>query len=143
MDKKYFNILIFSQEISKTLHLKIRKESIKVASSLLAFVLLSTTFVFCDYIQIKKRIFTLDQERQEVQVRRSQIQLLSVRIGDLEKQLSKMKDFDKRIRIVANLERGEEAIPFIGMGGLSPSVIQNKLKEEKDGSFGSNPYPLP
>ncbi len=133
MEKKYFNILIFGQEISKTIHLKIRKEAVKVTSSLLAFVLLSTTFFFCDYIQIKKKIFTLDQERQGVQVRRSQIQLLSVRIEDLENQLSKMKDFDRRIRIVANLERGQETIPFIGMGGLSPSVIQGKLKEEKEG----------
>lgn len=133
MEKKYFNILIFSQEISKAIHLKIRKEAIKITSSLLAFVLLSTAFLFCDYIQIKKKIFTLDQERQGVQVRRSQIQLLSVRIEDLENQLSKMKDFDRRIRIVANLERGQETIPFIGMGGLSPSVIQGKLKEEKEG----------
>jgi len=133
MEKKYFNILIFSQEIFKTLHLKIRKEAIKVTSSLLAFALLSTTFLFCDYIQVKKKIFSINRERQEVQVRRSQIQLLSARIGGLEKQLSKMKDFDRRIRIVANLERGQETIPFIGMGGLSPSVIQGKLKEEKEG----------
>jgi hypothetical protein len=133
MEKKYFNILIFGQEISKTIHLKIRKETIKVTSSLLAFALLSTTFLFCDYIQVKKKIFTLNRERQEVQVRRSQIQLLSARIGDLEKQLSKMKDFDRKIRIVANLERGQETIPFIGMGGLSHSVIQGKLKEEKEG----------
>ncbi len=133
MGKKYFNILIFGQEISKTMHLKIRKEAVKVTSSLLAFVLLSTTFLFCDYIQIKKKIFVLDQERQEVEFRRSQIQLLSVRIGDLENQLSKMKDFDRRIRIVANLERGQDTIPFIGMGGLSPSAIQEKLKGEKEG----------
>src|SRR4030042_1054028 len=112
MEKKYFNILIFSQEISKTRHLKMRKETIKIGSSLLVFALLSTMFLFCDYIQVKKKIFSLNQERQEVQVRRSQIQLLSVRIGDLEEQLSKMKDFDRRIRIIANLERGQDTTPF-------------------------------
>ena len=143
MEKRYFDILILSQGISKTIHLKIRKEAVKVFSSLLAFALLSTTFLFCDYIQIKKKIFALDQERQEVQVRRLQIQLLSVRIGDLEKQLSKMRDFDRRIRIVANLERGQETIPFIGMGGFSPSVIQGRLNEEKNGSFESNPHTFP
>ena len=143
MEKKYFNILIFSQEISKTIHLKIRKETIKVTSSLLAFALLSTTFLCCDYIQLNKKIFSLNRERQEAQVRRSQIQLLSAQIENLEEQLSKMKDFDRRIRIIANLERGQETIPFIGMGGFSHSIIQGKLKEEKDGSFVSNLYPLP
>jgi len=132
MEKEYFNVLIFSEENSKTRHLKMHKETIKIGSSLLVFALLSTMFLFCDYIQVKKKIFSLNQVRQEVQVRRSQIQLLSARIGDLEEQLSKMKDFDRRIRIIANLERGQDTTPFIGMGGLSPSLIQEKLKEEKE-----------
>jgi hypothetical protein len=45
-----------------------------------------------------------------------------------------LKDFDRRIRIIANLEKGQESIPFIGMGGFSPSVTQEKLKEEPKGS---------
>jgi cell division protein FtsL len=143
MEKEYFDILIFSQEDSKTRHLKMRKDTIKIGSSLLVFVLLSTLFLFCDYIQVKKKILFLNQVRQEVQVRRSQIQLLSARIGDLEEQLSKMKDFDRRIRIIANLERGQDTTPFIGTGGFSPSVVQRMSKEEKDGSFGLNSYSLP
>ncbi len=43
-----------------------------------------------------------------------------------------MKDFDRKIRIIANLEKGEEATSFMGMGGPSPSDIREKLKVEKD-----------
>ena len=50
----------------------------------------------------------------------------------MEKQLSKLKDFDKKIRIIANLERSQESTPFMGMGGPSPSDIREKLKGEKD-----------
>jgi hypothetical protein len=134
MEKEYFNILIFSQEISQTRHLRIRKEAIKIGSSLLAFALLSTLFLFFDYMQVKKKTFSLSQVRQEVDIQRFQIQLLATQIETLEEQLSKMKDFDRRIRIIANLERSQETIPFIGIGGISPPKTEGKLKAEKDGS---------
>jgi len=132
LDKEYFTILIFGHKTSKTRHLKIRKKTVKISLYLCAFVLLSTTFFFCDYIQVKKKAFELSQLRQETQSQRSQIQFFSARIEDLEKQLSKLKDFDKKIRIIANLEKGQEVIPLMGMGGPSPSDIREKLKKEKD-----------
>jgi murein DD-endopeptidase MepM/ murein hydrolase activator NlpD len=50
----------------------------------------------------------------------------------MEKQLSKLKDFDKRIRIIANLEKGQETPLLMGMGGPSPSDVREKLRAEKD-----------
>ena len=132
MDKEYFNVLIFGHKTSRIRHLKIHKKSLKVALYLLAFALLSTTFFFCDYIQVRKRSFELNRLQQEAQAQKSQIHFFSARIEDLEKQLSKLKEFDKKIRIIANLERGQEAVGFMGMGGPSPSDIREKLKTEKD-----------
>lgn len=132
MDKEHFNILIFGHKTSKTRHLKIRKKTVKISFYLIGFALLSTTFFFCDYIQVKKKAFELGRLRQETQNQRSQIQFFSARIEDLEKQLSKLKDFDKKIRIIANLERGQETTASMGMGGPSPSDIRDKLKKEKD-----------
>lgn len=132
LDKEYFNILIFGHKTSKTHHLKIRKKTVKISFYLIGFALLSTTFFFCDYIQVKKKAFELSRLRQETQNQRSQIQFFSARIEDLEKQLSKLKEFDKKIRIIANLERGQETTASMGMGGPSPSDIREKLKKEKD-----------
>lgn len=132
LDKEYFTILVFGHKTSKTRHLKIRKKTVKISLYLCAFVLLSTTFFFCDYIQVKKKAFELNRLRQETQNQRSQIQFFSARIEDMEKQLSKLKDFDKKIRIIANLEKGQEVAAFMGMGGPSPSDIREKLKKEKD-----------
>jgi murein DD-endopeptidase MepM/ murein hydrolase activator NlpD len=132
LDKEYFNILIFGHKSSKTRHLRIHKKTFKIVLYLLAFALLSTTFLFCDYIQVKKKAFELGRLREETQTQKFQIHFFSARIEDLEKQLSKLKDFDKRIRIIANLERGQETSPFMGMGGPSPSDIREKLRIEKD-----------
>jgi murein DD-endopeptidase MepM/ murein hydrolase activator NlpD len=132
VDKEYFNVLIFGHKTSKMRHLKIHKKTVKVALYLLAFAVLSTTFFFCDYIQVRKKAFELGRLRQEAQAQKSQIHFFSARIEDLEKQLSKLKEFDKKIRIIANLERGQDVTPFMGMGGPSSSDIREKLKAEKD-----------
>ncbi len=132
MDKENYNILIFGPKTSKTRHLKIRKKTFKVTLYLLAFALLSTTFFFCDYIQVKKKVFELNRLRQETQTQKSQIHFFSSKIEDLEKQLSKLKDFDKKIRILANLERGQETTSLMGLGGPSPSDIRDKLKGDRN-----------
>jgi len=132
LDKEHYNILIFGHKTSKTRHLQIRKKTVKILFYLSGFALLSTTFFFCDYIQVKKKAFELGRLRQETQNQRFQIQFFSARIEDLEKQLSKLKEFDKKIRIIANLEKGQETTPSMGMGGPSPSDIRDKLKREKD-----------
>jgi murein DD-endopeptidase MepM/ murein hydrolase activator NlpD len=132
LDKDYFNILIFGHKTSKTRHLRVRKRAFKVALYLLGFALLSTTFFFCDYIQVKKKVFELNRLRHEAQTQKSQIYFFSSKIEDLERQLSKLKDFDKKIRIIANLEKGQDGTPFMGMGGPSPSDVREKMKGEKD-----------
>jgi murein DD-endopeptidase MepM/ murein hydrolase activator NlpD len=132
LDKDYFNILVFGQKTSKTRHLRIHKKTFKIALYLVGFSFLSTIFFFCDYIQVRKKSFELSQLRQETQNQKSQIHFFSSKIEDLEKQLSKLKDFDKKIRIIANLEKGQETASFMGMGGPSPSDVREKLKAEKD-----------
>lgn len=37
-----------------------------------------------------------------------------------------MREIDQKIRVIANLERGQETLPFIGMGGSSFSVTRTK-----------------
>jgi hypothetical protein len=64
--------------------------------------------------------------RQQSQIQKSHIQLFSAKIEDLEKKLSRLKNIDQKIRIIANLERGPETLPFIGMGGSSFSVTRAK-----------------
>jgi murein DD-endopeptidase MepM/ murein hydrolase activator NlpD len=132
LDKEYFNILIFAQKTAKTRQLTVSKKTFKILGYLFTVSLLFAIFFFCDYIQVKKKHFELNQLHQEMQSQESQIQFYSSRIGDLEKQISKLKDFDKKIRIFANLERGQETPPSMGMGGPSPSDIRERLKTEKD-----------
>jgi hypothetical protein len=134
MDKDCFNILVFGHTNFGIRSLRIQKETFKIFFCLLLFFHFSVIFFLCDYIQIKKKALLLNQLHQESQIQRSQIQLFSAKIEELEEKLVKLKHIDMRIRTIANLERGHEVIPFIGMGGPSPSVTHDKLKEEPKGN---------
>jgi hypothetical protein len=137
MEKEYFNILIMGHTTFGIRRLRIRKERLKIGVYLLAFLLLSVTFFFCDYIQVRKKTYLLNQLRQEAQIRNSHIQLFTAKVEELEKRLTKLKGFDKRIRTIANLEGGEKTTSFIAMGGSPSSRIRGTLgdgensKEEK------------
>ncbi len=133
MDKDYINILIFGHSTFGIRRLRIRKERLRMAGCLFIFLQLSLTFFFCDYVQVRKKTFFLNQLRQESQIQKSHIQLFATRVEELEKNLSRLKDIDQRIRIIANLERGQETLPFIGMGGLPSSEAQEKLREVRNG----------
>ncbi len=132
MDQDHITILIFGHKTSKTRHLKIRKKTIKIGFYLFAFAILSVTFFFCDYIQVKKKAYEVARLRQQTEIQRSQIHFFSSKIEELEKQVSKLKDFDKRIRIIANLDKSQDSTPVMGLGGPSPSDLREKLKGEKD-----------
>jgi hypothetical protein len=131
MDKDYVNILVFGHPTFGIRRLRIKKDTFRIGAYLLVFLQLSITFFLCDYIQVRKKTFFLNQLRHESQIQKSHIQLFATRVEELEKNLSRLKDIDQRIRIMANLERGQETLPFIGMGGSSPTVTGEKLKGPK------------
>ncbi len=132
MDKEYFNILILGHTTFGIRRLRIRRERFKIGIYLLAFLMLSITFFLCDYIQVRKKTFQLNQLRQEAQVQKSHIQLFSTKVEDLEKKLTRLKEFDRRIRTIANLEGSGKTTSFIAMGGSSSPGIQEKNEDEGD-----------
>lgn len=136
MDKDYLNIIIFSHTTFGVRRLRVGKETFKTLLYLLIFFQLVLTFLWCDYIQVKRNTSTLNQLRHEAMVQKSHTQLFSTKIEELEKQLSKLKDYDRRIHTIANLEKGQEVASFIGVGGTSPSgntwALKQQPKEVKD-----------
>lgn len=133
MEKEYITILFFGHHTSTTRQLKISKRSIKIFLHLSGFILLIGVFFLSDYIQVKKRAFDVSRLRQEMKGQTSQIHFFLAKVEQLERQLSGLKDFDRRIRIIANLEKGGQGTaPLMGIGGPSPSDIREKLKERED-----------
>src|SRR4030042_2432397 len=84
MDKDYINILVFGHTTFGIRRLRIKKESFRMATYLLVFFQFSITFFFCEYVQVRKKTFLLNQLRQESQIQKVHIHLFSAKIEDLE-----------------------------------------------------------
>jgi murein DD-endopeptidase MepM/ murein hydrolase activator NlpD len=133
LEKEYISILFFGHHTSRTRQLGISKKSFKILLYVSALTLLVTIFFLSDYIQVKKRAFDVYRLHQEMKSQTSQIHFFSAKVEDLERQLSALKDFDRNIRIITNLERrGQGTSPLMGIGGPSPSDIREELKERGD-----------
>jgi murein DD-endopeptidase MepM/ murein hydrolase activator NlpD len=132
LNREYFDILIFGQKMSKANHLRIHRKTFTIGFCLFALVYFCSIFFCYDYIQIKKEVFALNRLRLEMQAQKAQIQSFSDRIKDLETHLSRLKDFDRKIRIITNIKKGEETATIMGIGGPSPTDIREKLKREND-----------
>ena len=130
MDKDYFNILIVGHTTFGIRNLRIKKETFKILIYLLVLFQLTVTFCLCDYIQVRKKTFLLNQLRRESLTQKAHIQLFSKKVEELERHLAKLKDFDQKIRTMANLGKGPEATPLIGMGGSPWPAMTWKSKEE-------------
>ena len=126
------NILILGHTTFGIRRLRIRKDSFKIGLYLLAFLILSITFFFCDYVQVRKKAFLLNQLRQEAQIQKSHLQLFATKVESLEKKLTRLKEFDTRIRTITNLEGGGKTTSFIAMGGSPSHGIQEKLEDGGD-----------
>jgi hypothetical protein len=66
-------------------------------------------FVLFDYARIKIIDMEYGFRRRRTPEQRSALQDMASRIKDLEGQLAKLNLFDKKIRIIANMEKGADA----------------------------------
>jgi hypothetical protein len=124
----FLNILVFGHTLFGARQFKIKREALRIIIFILIFTQLSITFFLCDYIQVRNKSYLLNQLRETSQSQKSQIQFFSASVEDLEKKILRLEEFDRRIRIIANLEEGSKGNPFIGMGGYTSDITQWKLE---------------
>jgi murein DD-endopeptidase MepM/ murein hydrolase activator NlpD len=133
VEKEYISILFFGHHTSRTRQLGISKKSFNILLYVSALTLLVAIFFLSDYIQVKKRAFDVYRLHQEMKSQTSQIHFFLAKVEELERQLSGLKDFERKTRIIANLERrGQGVSPLMGIGGPSPSDVREELKERGD-----------
>ncbi len=82
--------------------------------------------------QLQDREVYLSSQMKEIQLQRKQIQEFAAEINALKGQLLALNDFEKKIRIIANIEKNNESDNIFGVGGSIPEDLdaQIPLKEK-------------
>lgn len=79
---------------------------------------------------------TVADQGNELAFQRKQIQNFANEVNELKSKLVSLNTFEQQIRMIANLEKGNENNGIFGIGGMPPENLNPKLKlSEKHGSL--------
>jgi murein DD-endopeptidase MepM/ murein hydrolase activator NlpD len=96
-----------------------------------------------DYYRLRQTVLntrelehTVTDQGNELVFQRKQIQNFANEVNELKSKLLSLNTFEKQIRMIANLEKGNENSSIFGVGGTPPEDMNPKLKlTEKHGSL--------
>lgn len=128
------SFLILNSTGSPVRHLTVSKPHLRIFGVGLAVCLLLLTFGIYDYFGLKKALVSKQQleehvviQKNEITSQRKQIQKFADEITTLKSKLVELHDFEKKIRIIANIEKPEDQDNLFGVGGSIPEDIDSKI----------------
>jgi len=122
LKKKHFNIFIVPEDHSGIKRFKFPLLSRRTFFITLGIFFIAVSFLAYDYVSLKFKSYEIHTLRKENVEQKLQLQAFSTKISDLELQMNKLQQFDRKLRIITNLEpRGAGQGQYLGMGGPSPT----------------------
>ncbi len=130
MDKRFLTLFVLTNDASKTRQFRLPFRSLKIAGAVSGLFVLVLAFVLFDYAKLKSVDMEYGSLKMASSEQRLTMQAFASRIKELEGQLAKLSLFDKKIRIIANIEKepmpaGHSDQQLLGMGG--DSVVEEEL----------------
>jgi len=118
--KGFFTIIVLPHGPSNIKRFHISIPVFKIARVLLVILIIGLSFITYDYLNIRFRSYELNNLRNENAEQKIQLQGLLGKLSDLEFEMRKLREFDRKLRIITNLEAPGGKGQSLGMGGPSP-----------------------
>ena len=137
--RKKISFVILSNTGAPAKQISASRASIRLIGIFVVVCFVLFGYVVYDYYNLKhtterlhQRETTLVAQLSEVQSQRKQIQEFSNEINSLKDKLVALNQFEKKVRIIANIEKTAEADNIFGVGGSIPEDLnaQIPLKEK-------------
>lgn len=92
-------------------------------------------YALFDYLKLKKTFINsislerkIGDQEEEIRIQRQQIQSFASEINGLKNQIVELNEFEKKIRIIANIEKAPEDEGLFGIGGSIPEDINTSIR---------------
>jgi murein DD-endopeptidase MepM/ murein hydrolase activator NlpD len=132
--RKKISFVVLSNSGAPAKQMCASKASIRLVSVFIIACLISVGYVVYDYFQLKQtmvhlqtRAVHLTNELGEIQSQRQQIQEFAGEINSLKGHLLTLNNFEKKIRIIANIEKTDDSNNIFGVGGSIPEDLDARL----------------
>jgi len=84
---------------------------------------LALSWIIKDYVTVKAEIPRLSSLEKENKLQKTQLVALAQKIDQISRRVVELKEFDKRLRTMVNLEQTEDNSLFLGVGGSDPKLL--------------------
>jgi hypothetical protein len=113
MAKRFYTVLILPDATAQARKFHITRPVLTAISSVMAVSVLAFAFFLSQYVNLNVRMLELKQLRQEAGDR----SFLAAKVGQLEGELSRLRDLDRKLRVVAGLDSSGDQGAEVAQGG--------------------------
>ena len=137
--KKKLTLLIFDATGTPIKQTRVPRLLIPMATAVLVALAVTFYMGISDYMRLRNESKSLASLRaalkaQEERIAHQQDQIVSFsnKINTMKTQLASLNNFEKKIRIIANLETGDDGASLFGIGGSDPEDSDPAVMMEQD-----------
>jgi murein DD-endopeptidase MepM/ murein hydrolase activator NlpD len=132
--RKKISFYILNNTGSPVKHLTVSEASFYLASLCVTVFVVVLAYVVFDYCQLKTSLSTIQDleknisdQTDEITSQRSQVQKFANEINMLKSKLVALNNFEKKIRVIARIEKSDDQDSLFGIGGSIPEDIDSQV----------------
>ena len=133
--KKYYTIMIV-KDPTKVRKYRISNVSLYVFALLTIATLISSGFMFYNYLGIRLKVTALNSLRMTNEIQDEQIREFVAELDEITARMNIIRGFNEELRVVADLKDVDRKMELFGIGGPLPADIDS-LKLELNDSYDS------
>jgi len=125
MSSKKTTILFLSRKLNRVRKINISRNFIFILTFLTLIIILGIGWLINDYRKIKIQIPELHYLKKENQFQKIQLIALSKKINQLNQNMEKLQEFDRKLRVMTDLEPSGEQDQLLAVGGSNISTLES------------------
>ena len=126
MPKNFYTLLILPKKDSSAKKISLSSTVVKGVSIFVMGLILFVMYFSYDYIHIRREQAELKRLKQQTAEQSKQIEGLVTKVDQFTVKMDELRQFDKKVRIMANLVKGKDKEQLLGIGG--PASEENRLR---------------
>lgn len=127
MAGKFFTIMLLPSKTAKVKKIKLAQSVVTSMVCSCAVIMAALGFACYDYLNLKFERVELEGLKQENRCQKVHIQSFAQKIDSLKFHIARLNQFDKKLRIIANLEKPEGSDQPMGIGGSVDEDNRSRL----------------
>jgi len=117
MPDDFYTLIVVPSDGASVRKLSLSVKSLLRLAASMGVVLLVTGYLAYDYVDIQREKFELARLRQQTKEQKAQIDGLVAKVDQFSSKMEELRQIDKKIRIIANLENRKDREQLLGIGG--------------------------